>query len=39
MSKKSGFGLWGKLSLLVTVGQLSLMIYREIKEYRHARQS
>ncbi|ADG39723.1 MULTISPECIES: hypothetical protein [Leuconostoc] len=34
VKRKRGTGFWGKLSLLLAVGQLLFSLYREVKDSR-----
>ncbi|ASG78447.1 MULTISPECIES: hypothetical protein [Lactiplantibacillus] len=35
--KRQGPGLWGKLSLIIAIGQLGLTIYREVRQFKARR--
>ncbi|PHY26493.1 hypothetical protein CS311_01445 [Lactiplantibacillus plantarum] len=34
--KRQTPGFWGKLSLLIAIGQLGLTVFREVRQFKHA---
>ncbi len=35
--KRQTPGFWGKLSLLIVIGQLGLTVFREVRQFKHRR--